>query len=423
MWAAAEALIGWLVVLNSVLPAVAVLRRRKLRELVMYQLVASMSLGETLTGAVSVVLGTLKMFELPVASSFCVVAIHLRSSVLASTAVCFFCLSLERFITVIHGLRYYDILTDGRRRLLVAASWIFAAVYFAFGLVLRYMQGIGSPEKMCRHHTSVTFEFRFSASLFCMIAYMVNLGINVVVGFAGIRQEKRIRQQRFGVTADIWQLLLQHKGYRAIAVLSLMYFIFVLPNIVMNMLQAVGITNLESVHKITSLLRLASMITDGWCLALLCPKLRNEYKNMFGCRKYRDAGLKSGAVTVQVIGAPDQQAECTMGDTEDQRPTTLANRPVGSSASLPAAISLGIHKQSTRVASRDRNVASAPSVRIKRQRHDIARVHGSPDTFVPVRPPSPAVLILQALPPPIPTRPESQDCFTWSRHVNLQVRR
>ena len=231
MWAAAEAFIGWLVVLNSVLPAVAVLRRRKLHELVMYQLVASMSLGETLTGAVSVVLGTLKMLELPVASWFCVVAIHLRSSVLASTAVCFFCLSLERFITVIHGLRYYDILTDGRRRLLVAASWIFAAVYFAFGLVLRYMQGIGSPEKMCRHHTSVTFEFRFSGALFCMIAYLVNLG-----------------------------------------------------------------------------------------------------------------------------------------DTEDQRPTTLANRPVVSSASLPAVISPGIHKQSTRVASRHRNVASASSGRIKRQR-------------------------------------------------------
>ena len=422
MWAAAETIIGWLVVLNSVLPAVAVLRRRKLRKLVMYQLVASMSLGETLTGAVSVVLGTLMMFELPIASWFCVVTIHLRSSVAASTVVCFFCLSLERFITVIHGLRYYDILTDGRRRLLVAASWILAAVYFTFGLVLRFMQGFGPSEKMCSHWTAVTFEFRFSGALFCTIAYLVNLGINLVVGLVGMRQGKRIRQQQFGVNVSMCQLLMQHKGYMAIAALSLLCCIFIFPNTVMNMLQSLGVTNLELLHKITTALRLVSMITDGWCLALLCPKLRNEYKKMFCCFKNRDASLKPGAVMVQVITLPDAQPEHVPGDTGDWRPTALSGSwPVDNTVTLSAIIP-GIHKQSTRVTSRDRHVTPAPR-ETKRREPDIARVHSSPDTLVPVRPPSPTVPILLTIPPPTPARPRSQDCFTWSRHVDLQVRR
>ena len=57
MSAAAEAIIGCLVALNSLPPAVIVIWSRHLRELSMYQLVASMAVGETLTGVISVVLG------------------------------------------------------------------------------------------------------------------------------------------------------------------------------------------------------------------------------------------------------------------------------------------------------------------------------------------------------------------------------
>ncbi|KAF0302824.1 hypothetical protein FJT64_025107 [Amphibalanus amphitrite] len=258
MWAAAEAVIGWLVVLNSALPAAAVLRRRRLRQLLMYQLVASMSVGETVAGAVSVVLGTGQALAVPLSAWFCASAVHLRSAVAASTAVCFLCLSLERYITVVHGLRFYG-------------------------------------------------------AIFCLLAYIVNLAINVVVGVIGIEQGKRIHRQQTGVNGKFRHSLLQHKGYMAIAILSLMCCIFVFPNILMNLLQSLEIIDRTFVHKVTAALRLLSMVTDGWCLALLCPKLRKEYIAIFGCWKRRSRGRSSRQASINVISTPKSRLETVAG--------------------------------------------------------------------------------------------------------------
>ena len=411
MWAAAEAIIGWLVVLNSLLPVVAVLRRRKLRELVMYQLVASMSLGETMTGIISIVLGTLQTLEVTLPSWICVVAVHFRSSVAASTVVCFLCLSLERYITVVHGLRYYDILTDGRRRMMVAASWMFAAVYFAYGQVLRFTQGIGPWESMCSHWKAVTFEFRFSGALFCTIAYLVNLGMNVFVGFIGIRQGRRIRKQQVGATRKgCCQSLLQHKGYMAIAILSLMCCIFIFPNTLMNMLQSLGVTRMELVHKVTTALRLISMITDGWCLALLFPKLRNEYKTIFCCYTGHEATLKSGAVNIYAISAIERHATHVEDWANDRSRAELPGRQASSPAT-PSANIPGIHKQSTRTANLGGPVTSAPG----ETKHHVVSVDSTIDRSVPAQPPSPAIV------PPRLARLGGRGSFTWSRHVYLQM--
>ncbi|XP_043189818.1 uncharacterized protein LOC122363976 [Amphibalanus amphitrite] len=279
----------------------------------MYQLVASMSVGETVAGAVSVVLGTGQALAVPLSAWFCASAVHLRSAVAASTAVCFLCLSLERYITVVHGLRYYDILTEGRQRALLAASWLFAAVYLAFGLAMRWVHGLGPAREMCMYWTAVTLEFRFYGAIFCLLAYIVNLAINVVVGVIGIEQGKRIHRQQTGVNGKFRHSLLQHKGYMAIAILSLMCCIFVFPNILMNLLQSLEIIDRTFVHKVTAALRLLSMVTDGWCLALLCPKLRKEYIAIFGCWKRRSRGRSSRQASINVISTPKSRLETVAG--------------------------------------------------------------------------------------------------------------
>ena len=283
--AAAEVTIGGLVALNSLLTAVLVLRRRRLRQLIMYQLVASMSLGETLTGAVSVLLGSLTLLQVPVSSWACVIGIHFRYSMAASTAVGFFCISMERYITVVHGLRYYDILTDGRRRLLLAASWAFAAVFFCTGIALQRSQApnIDLRGEKCTHSKAITTEFKLFGAMFTLATYLANSGINILVGIVSIRQARKIRSMEASIGGSHQRTRLQQRGLFAIAVLSLMYCVFVFPNAVRIIAQSLGLKVHHRVSEITGFLRLFGMMTDGWCLTLLCPMLREECAKMF-CR-------------------------------------------------------------------------------------------------------------------------------------------
>ena len=285
---AAEAVIGCLVALNSLPPAVIVLRSRRLRELLMYQLVASVSLGETLVGVLSIVIGSLKLLEIPISSWACAIGIHLRLSVAGSTAITFFCISLERYVTVIHGLRYYDILTDGRRRLLLTASWFFAAIYFFTGLALQWStpDGVYLRGDKCEHWRVVTLDFRFFGAVYSLIIHLVNAGINIRIGIAGFRQARRIKSMEASIRGSHIRVQLQHRGFLAIAVLSLIYIVCVVPNALYNILQALGFT-VQTTATATGFMRLFGMMADGWCLTLLCPMLRKEGMKMLGCRPKR----------------------------------------------------------------------------------------------------------------------------------------
>ena len=285
---AVEAIIGVLVLINSLPPAVAVLRCRRLRELLMYQLVASVSLAETLIGAISVIIGFLKLLDVELSSWTCVVGVHFRYSVAGSTAVCFFCISLERYVTVIHGLRYYDILTDGRRRLLLAAPWLSAAIWFCTGVSLQWLspQGVDLRGETCEHWRVVTLGFRFFGAVFSITIYLINAGINIRVGIAGFSQARKISRVQASIAGNHTRIQLQHRGFVAIAVLSLIYCVFVVPHALYNISQMLGLTE-QTATMATGYMRLFGMMADGWCLTLLCPMLRVECMKMYGCRSKR----------------------------------------------------------------------------------------------------------------------------------------
>ena len=283
--AVAEVIIGFLVVLNSMLPALLVIRSRRLRELLMYQLVASVCLGETLTGAVSIILGSSKLFKVPISSWACVIAIYLRSSLVVSATVGIFCISLERYVTVIHGLRYYDILTDSRRRLMLAASWVFAAVFFCIGIAthLSQAQHIDLQGEKCVHSNAVTVTpvFNLFGALINSITYLANCVINIVIGIIGIKQMRKIRRTEVSFGRNRHSTHLQHRGFMAIAFLSVIYCVFVFPNNVTVICRWFGWKVQTTTSKVTGFLRLLGIITDGWCLMLLCPMLREECIKMF----------------------------------------------------------------------------------------------------------------------------------------------
>ncbi|XP_037073322.1 alpha-2B adrenergic receptor-like [Pollicipes pollicipes] len=137
MSAAAEAIIGFIVFTSSAVPVVAILRRRQLREACMYQLLASMAAAEMTVGAISTLLGSLRLLHALPPGWVCLVLVFSRASIATSTVVSFLMLSLERYVTVVHGMRYFDIVTDRRQLLLVAASWLTAALLSVFGMTLR----------------------------------------------------------------------------------------------------------------------------------------------------------------------------------------------------------------------------------------------------------------------------------------------
>ena len=283
--AVAEVIIGFLVVLNSMLPALLVIRSRRLRELLMYQLVASMCLGEMMTGAVTIMLGSLSLLKVQFSSWTCVISIYLRSSLLASTTVGIFCISLERYVTVIHGLRYYDILTDSRRRLMLAASWVFAAVFFCIGIAthLSQAQDIDLRGEKCTHSRASAPVFELFVGMFTLITFLANGGMNIVIGIVGLKQMRKIRCMEASIGKNRQLTTFQHRGFIAIAFLSVTYCLFVFPNSARVIARSFGWKVLETTNNIVGFLRLLGIITDGWCLMLLCPMLREECIKMF-CR-------------------------------------------------------------------------------------------------------------------------------------------
>ena len=289
--AKAEAIIGLLMVLNSLLPVVVVLRSSRLRELLMYQLVASMSLSESLAGLMSLVLGLLALLGVSLPSWVCVVSIHLRAALVGSAAVSFPCISLERYITVIHGLRYHDILTDGRRRLLLSASWFFVVAIVCFGVTNQWLAPEAGSELLgekCQHWRATTLGYRLYASAYSLTIYLVNAGINVRVGLVGLNQARQIRRMEASIGGKRDQKTqLQHRGVYAIAVLSMIYVVFVTPNALYTITQSLGLIEMQTTSKAPGLFRLFVLIADGWCLTLLCPMLRKECLKMIGYRPGR----------------------------------------------------------------------------------------------------------------------------------------
>ncbi|XP_037071099.1 melanocyte-stimulating hormone receptor-like [Pollicipes pollicipes] len=188
MSATLEVTIGLVVAVNSAVPVVAILRRRQLRESTMYRLLASMASAQALVGVTSALLGTLKLLQMSPPDWACATLLFLRSAVGASTVVALLALSLERYVTVVHGLRYFDIITDRQRRLLLAASWLVAALLWIFGMALHRAFG-ADDDGVCDHWESIPPTFRITISLFVLTTYLPCLCINVFVAFVAWRKQ------------------------------------------------------------------------------------------------------------------------------------------------------------------------------------------------------------------------------------------
>ena len=119
--------------------------------------------------------------------------------------------------------------------------------------------------------------------MYSLILYLVNAGINIRVGIAAFRQARAIRRMESSVHGSGVGIQFQHRGFFAIAVLSLVYCVFVVPNALYNTLQAFDFTE-QTTPKATGFMRLFGLLADGWCLTLLCPMLRKEGMKMLGCQ-------------------------------------------------------------------------------------------------------------------------------------------
>ncbi|XP_037080836.1 uncharacterized protein LOC119101589 [Pollicipes pollicipes] len=149
MPAATEITAGLVMAANSAVPAVAILLRRQLREAIMYRLLASVAAAQVLMGVITALVGTLRLLPTPPGWA-CASLLLLRSALGTSTVVSLLALSVERYVTVVHGLRYFDIVTDRHRLLLLAASWLVAAIFWVFGMALRVAFGADDSSVLVR---------------------------------------------------------------------------------------------------------------------------------------------------------------------------------------------------------------------------------------------------------------------------------
>ena len=102
---------GLLVASNSALAFLAIISCRRLRARTMFQTIANHAAIETLMGLLMAVAGLPQLLGARVPTTLCSVLFASVPALVLASMVALVCLCLERYVAVIHGLRYFQLMT------------------------------------------------------------------------------------------------------------------------------------------------------------------------------------------------------------------------------------------------------------------------------------------------------------------------
>ncbi|XP_043191302.1 olfactory receptor 473-like [Amphibalanus amphitrite] len=272
-------LIGYLGAASSSVPILAIVTSRRLRGQPMFRTITNLALCEAWFLLWGGVLGTVNMAGAQMEPHLCAAFLCHNLSVGTGGSVAMLVVSVERYVAVVHGLRYSALLTPRRLWLLLLAPWAVAgAMWLLTGAAL--LATLGPAPLRCRFLEVMPSRLKlaFSGTIFALCAAIV--AVNLVISRVALRHQADIRQQRRQVGRESREDV---SAYWGVLRVTVVYILFQTPANVVLLLELLWKQQPPALIAVASVLVLIAFAMDGWFFGYYNAKLRRRYALLFGC--------------------------------------------------------------------------------------------------------------------------------------------
>ena len=196
---AGTAVVGFLGAASSSVPAVAILTSRSLRNQPMFQTVCNLSVSESWFLFCGGVFGTYNVLGGKMTPFLCGAAQSHNLSIAIGGSTALLVVSVERFLSVVHGLRYQALLTPWRMKILLLFPWFIMGVAwvtltsFASKMIL---DKFGPASLRCRYMDVMPPQLRLAATGTALTIYVLIVLLNVFISRVAARHQRDINHQR-----------------------------------------------------------------------------------------------------------------------------------------------------------------------------------------------------------------------------------
>ncbi|KAF0309064.1 hypothetical protein FJT64_019767 [Amphibalanus amphitrite] len=320
--------VGFTGALFSATPAVAILSSASLRRRPMFQTMASLALNETMFLFGCGVVGMLNVTGNAVLPPFwcAVLQGHNTGQAVGSTAA-LLSLTIERYVAILHGIRYNSLLSRWRLRALLAGSWLVSITWISIlagGMFSQILHETGPGPVRCLFLVISPrwVQLLSTGSVFIFCCIIVTL--NIIISRVAARHRRAIRQQRSEVGLATEKNI---NAYRGVLKVIVIYMVMQTPANVVFLLEVIGFQQSVAAKNITMLLIIVLFSFDGWFFGYSNNELRARYKSLFcpALLRSRVDGITSD--TVPTLSAHCEQNQHTMATSVHERAEVRPTAP------------------------------------------------------------------------------------------------
>ena len=216
--------VGYLGAASSSVPVVAILTSRSLRRQPMFRAVSNLALCETWFLFCGGVLGTVNVVGARMTPQMCAVAQSHNLSVGLGSSAALLVLSVERYVAVVHGLRYQSLLAGRRLWLLLLAPWCVMGVAFFASLAASMMVAeLGRAPLHCRFLEVMPPPLKLAATGTAMAISLVTIAVNSVISRVAVRHQQAISSQRQLVGLQTQESVSAYWGVLRVTIIYLIF--------------------------------------------------------------------------------------------------------------------------------------------------------------------------------------------------------
>ena len=267
--------------LSSGVPVLAIVSSRSLRQRPMFQLLLHMACAGVLLGLMTTLLNVLLLLDVTLPPFGCEILLAVQRAAGTSWSSALAAVSVERYIAVEHGLRYFSLLTPGRVRLLHAAVLANGLVMFLLNVPDIVAFAIASPRAVACMYLDFTSDFMQGAlTVHGIIFTALTLLLSMIVGKRGMQQDRAIRrqlphlQQQQGGAGG-------HKALYSVIRLAVLTATLTMPHVLLTGLHLITGAELRQARRVAGLLRMVLFVANGWLFGYWCEDLRERYKTFW----------------------------------------------------------------------------------------------------------------------------------------------